>query len=77
MTGGLQSYVSGNTWVNSTGTFAVAYAIGMKEYFVGWGFNAKQGLAIEEAVENCSSQISGLINFSAKCEHLVFDIPWW
>ena len=76
-TGGIQSYISGHTWVNSPGTFAVAYAIGMTEYFAGWGFNTKKDLAIEEAVENCSSQLSGLANFSAKCETVVFDIPWW
>jgi hypothetical protein len=76
-TGGTQSYISGNTWVNSTGTFSVAYAIGMTEYFAGWGFNANQDLAIKEALENCSSQISGLVNFSAKCESYVFDVPWW
>ncbi len=76
-TGGAQSYISGYSWINSTGTFAVAYAIGMTEYYAGWGFNAKKDLAIEEAIENCNSQISGLVNFSAECEPLVFDIPWW
>ena len=76
-TGGTQSYVSGSTWVNSTGTFSVAYASGMAEFFVGWAFNAKQDLAIEEALENCSSQISGLVKFSAKCEPYVFEVPWW
>lgn len=33
------SYISGYEWINTTGTFAVAYAVGISEYYAGWGFN--------------------------------------
>ncbi len=76
-TGGTQSYISGFDYINSTGTFAVAHAIGVSEYYAGWGFNPDQDLAIKKAVENCRKQITGLVNFTSKCEPVVFDVPWW
>lgn len=77
ITNGTQGYVSGFDWIDTTGTFAVAYAVGVSEFFAGWGFNPDYDLAIAEAVENCDSQITGLMNFSVKCEPLVFNVPWW
>lgn len=76
-TGGTQSYISGYDFIDSTGTFAVAHAIGIFEFYAGWGFNPDQDLAIKKAVESCKKQITGLVNFAAKCEPIVFDVPWW
>ena len=74
---GDEAYVSGEVWVNETGSLVVGFGSGVTDFYASWVFNKDVNLATNEALQLCNDHITGILNLTVECEAITFDVPWW